>query len=360
MDFRRFLAVLAFTASALSLDAQIKYRDASSLPLYGRATDSMENRYERLPDSLATSIRPELASLGRNSAGLYIRFRSNSSTISARWVNSSAFAMPHMADTGVSGLDLYTLTEDGWRYCGTAMPRHGTVENEKVLVANMTRKEREFMLYLPLYNGVRRIEIGTDEDATLEGPHKDSPRAGDQIVFYGTSILQGGCCSRPGMVFTSIISRALDRECINLGFSGNGRLDYEVAQVMAKVDNPSVFVLDYVPNCTAENIREKGETFFRIIRKAHPDVPVIFIDNPFYGHCHVDEEARKDVDARNEAQKELYLKLRKSGEKRIYHITTENTVGTDCEAFVDGVHFTDLGMMRYAENLIPVIKRRMR
>ena len=216
------------------------------------------------------------------------------------------------------------------------------------------------MLYLPLYNGVRRIEIGTDEDATLEGPQKDSPQAGGQIVFYGTSILQGGCCSRPGMVFTSIISRALDRECINLGFSGNGRLDYEVAQVMAEVDNPSVFVLDYVPNCTAENIREKGETFFRIIRKAHPDVPVIFIDNPCYGHCPVDEEARKDVDARNEAQKELYLKLRKSGEKRIYHITTENTVGTDCEAFVDGVHFTDLGMMRYAENLIPVIKRRMR
>ncbi|MGN0201872.1 MAG: SGNH/GDSL hydrolase family protein [Candidatus Cryptobacteroides sp.] len=359
MDISKTLAALTLIAAGLSLQAQVRYRDASSLPLYGKASDAMENRYERLPDSLATQVRTDLAELGRNSAGLYLRFRSNSSAIWVRWETLSCSSMPHMADTGVSGLDLYSLTDEGWKYCGTAKPYRNSTTNEKALVRNMQRKDREFMLYLPLYNGIRSISIGTDEDATLEAPLVDSPKSGGRIVFYGTSILQGGCCSRPGMAFTGIIARNLDCETVNLGFSGNGRLDYEVARVMAAIDNPAIFILDNVPNCTPEQIREKGETFFRIIRDAHPDVPVIFIDNPVFGHYNFDEAAREDVDSRNEAQKELFLKLKSSGEKRIYHITNRNTVGTDGEAFVDGIHFTDLGMMRYAEFLTPVIRKRM-
>lgn len=349
---------MLFIAS-LSLQAQIKYRDASFLPLYGKASDAMDNRYCRLPDSLSTQVRADLTGLGRNSAGLYLRFRSNSSAIWVRWETISCNSMPHMADTGTSGLDLYTLTEEGWRYCGTAKPYRNSTTNEKALVENMQVKDREYMLYLPLYNGIKTISIGTEEDASLEPPIVQSPKTEGKIVFYGTSILQGGCCSRPGMVFTNIIARNLDRETVNLGFSGNGRLDYEVARVMAAIGNPGIFILDYVPNCTAGQIREKGENFFRIIREAHPEVPVIFIDNPVYGHYFIDEAARNDVDSRNEAQKELFLKLKRSGEKRIYHIDNRNAVGTDGEAFVDGVHFTDLGMMRYAEFLTPIIRKHM-
>lgn len=348
----------ALFASFISLSAQVKYHDASFLPVFGKASDAMENRYERLPDALDSVSRPPVVHLGKHAAGIYLRFKSNSTCIHARWKSTFFEKMHHMADTGVRGLDLYILTDDGWRFAGTAFPSNES-QNENKLIRNMERKDREYMLYLSLYDGVSDLEIGVDEDATLEAPEIDSPRAGKQIVMYGTSILQGGCCSRPGMAFTNIIGRKLNREVINLGFSGNGQLDLEIAELMASVENPSVYVLDNVPNCTPEQIREKGEAFFRILRDAHPDVPIIFIDDPYFAHYEFDDKIRNEVDSRNEAEAELFHRLKKAGEKNIWYIQKKHTVGTDNEPFVDGVHYTDLGMMRYADFILPKIKRHM-
>ena len=239
--------------------AQLVYHDASKFPLLGKATEATGARYERLPDSLKNISRAPLWNLSRNSAGMAIRFRSNSTTIAAKWETLINFHMNHMTDTGAKGLDLYCLQKNGeWRFVNSARPNGKT--NQATIIANMQPEEREYMLYLPLYDGLVSLSIGIDSLATIDQPLIDYPIRQKPVVFYGTSILQGGCASRPGMAHTNIISRRLNRECINLGFSGNAFLDLEVAKVIAEVD-ASVFVLDFVPNASVEQMKERMETF---------------------------------------------------------------------------------------------------
>ncbi len=358
-----FLAAFAGLSSSARA-GNVIYSDASAFPLYGKCVEATSARYERLPMALKDVIREPLWNLGRNSAGLYIRFRSNSTRICARWKSTSPRQyMPHMADAGDSGLDLYILTDnDGWRFAGSGFEWGGRDKDvkSKTLVANMKPEMREYMLYLSLYNGIDSLEIGVDEGSVIEAPAVESPRSDRPVVMYGTSILQGGCASRPGMAFTAILGRKLDREVINLGFSGNARLDYEIAEYITKVSAPGLVVLDYVPNSSGELIGEKGERFFRIIRDAFPDVPVVFVEDPTFPHTRFDQKMLEEVTSRNEAQLALYRKLKKAGEKKLYYVSTDGLIGDDGEATVDGVHFTDLGMMRYVEKMLPVMRKALR
>jgi hypothetical protein len=173
--------------------------------------------------------------------------------------------------------------------------------------------------------------------------------------MYGTSILQGGCASRPGMAHTNILARRFDRTVINLGFSGNAFLDLEVAQLMAGVANPAVFVLDYVPNAKPERINENGEKFYRILRDAHPDVPIIFVEDPLFPHTVVDKAMAEEVRSKNAAQKALFQRLQDAGEKNIYYLPAQGM--TQPEDFVDGVHLTDLGMVHYADHISPLLQK---
>ena len=159
------------------------------------------------------------------------------------------------------------------------------------------------------------------------------------------------------MAHTAILSRALDREVINLGFSGNARLDLEVAELIAKVTTPSVIVLDNVPNASPAEIQEKGEAFFRIIRAAHPAVPVVFVEDPIFPHSIVDQSIEKEIANKNAVQAQLFARLVSAGEKGLYYVPAEGLIGDDGEATVDGIHLTDLGMMRYAERLLPVLEQ---
>lgn len=337
---------------------EIEYRDASVFPLYGKVVEETSARYERLPASLEGVVRDPVWYLGRNSAGLFIRFRSNSTAIYARWESTFNNSMTHMTDTGTKGLDLYALCEGGWRHVCSAQPQGAL--SERTIIANMDPVEREYMLYLSLYDGVKSLEIGVDKGATLDLPAVDSPSREKPVVMYGTSILQGGCANRPGMAHTNILSRRLDREVINLGFSGQALLDMEIAHYMASVEDPGLFVLDYAPNAYAHLIDEKGEDFFRVIRDAHPDVPVIFIEDVIFPHTVFDNKIREEVTLKNEAQKRLFRKLKKSGEKKIYYISAEGMIGDDGEATVDAIHFTDLGAMRYVDHVLPVIRKALK
>ncbi len=336
----------------------VVYTDASEFPVYGKAVENTSARYERLPSDLHGVSRDRLWYLGRNSAGLYIRFRSNSTSIHARWESTFNNSMTHMTDTGTKGLDLYTLVDGMWRHVCSAQPQGK--KSERRIIADMDPVEREYMLYLSLYDGVSSLEIGVDEGAILARPAVDSPRTSKPIVMYGTSILQGGCANRPGMAHTNILSRRLDREVINLGFSGNALLDMEIARLMASVEDPGLFVLDYAPNAYADMIDEKGEEFFRVIRDAHPDVPVVFIEDVIFPHTAYDNRIKEEVMLKNQAQKRLFARLKKSGEKKIYYIGAEGMIGDDGEATVDGIHFTDLGMMRYVDHVLPTIKKALR
>ena len=338
--------------------SDIVYTDASVFPIYGKVSEKTNTRYERLPSCLQGISREPVWYLGRHSAGLFIRFRSNSTSIHARWESTFNNSMPHMTDTGTKGLDLYALVDGEWRHAGCAQPQGK--KSERKIIGNMDPVEREYMLYLSLYDGVSSLEIGVDEGATLDQPAVDSPKREKPIVMYGTSILQGGCANRPGMAHSNIIGRRLDMEVINLGFSGNALLDMEIAELMASVKDPGLFVLDYAPNAYADMIDANGEAFFRVIRDTHPDVPVIFIEDVIFPHTLFDKAILKEVTDKNLAQRRLYEKLEKAGEKNIYYISAEGMIGDDGEATVDSIHFTDLGAMRYVDHVLPVIKKALR
>lgn len=353
------LTFAVFFSVCRPLSAQdVVYTDASAFPIYGKVSDGTEGRYERLPSYLKGISRDPVWYLGTNSAGLFIRFRSNSTSIHARWTSTYCNAMPHMTDTGTRGLDLYALVNGEWMHVCSAQPQGG--RSERKIIGNMEPVEREYMLYLSLYDGVKSLEIGVDKGATLDLPAVDSPKREKPVVMYGTSILQGGCANRPGMAHTNILSRRLDREVINLGFSGNALLDMEIAHLMASVEDPGAFVLDYAPNAFADMIDEKGEAFFRVIRDAHPDVPVVFIEDVIFPHTKFDNMIRAEVVSKNEAQKRLFGKLKKAGEKNIYYIGAEGMIGDDGEATVDAIHFTDLGAMRYVDHILPVIRKALK
>lgn len=355
-----YASVLLFLAAGIStLHAEgIVYTDASAFPLYGKAADSTLTRYERLPASYQGKVRDAVWFLGRNSAGLAVRFRSNSTSVHARWTSMFDVSMNHMTDTGIKGLDLYVLLDGKWRFAGSGRPAGKT--SDVAIVTGMQPEDREYMLYLSLYDGVESLEIGVDEGSYIGQPECDSPARTHPVVMYGTSILQGGCASRPGMAHTAILGRRLDREVVNLGFSGNALLDYEIAELMATVEDPGVFVLDYVPNASAEQIREKGEKFFRILRDSHPDVPVIFVEDPDFPHSVFDQAIRKEVSEKNKAQKELFASLKEKGEKRIWYLSSEGLIGYDGEATVDGIHFTDLGAVRYVDMIEPLVRKALR
>lgn len=351
-----FLCILFMIASA-SVSGQIKFYDAKTFPLLGKISDQTETRYERLPASLKNETRPPVWHLGKNTAGLAVRFRTNSTTIAAKWNLYEDVVMNHMSFVGIKGLDLYCLINEQWKFVNSGRP--SAKKNNATIISNMKREEREYMIYLPLYDGVTSLEIGIDSTAFICEPKVESPIRKKPIVYYGTSISQGGCASRPGMAHTNILSRRLNREIINLGFSGNGQLDNEIAGIMTGCD-ASLFVLDFMPNVNVQQIQEKAEKFFTTLRSKSPDVPVLFIENPFFPFADFDLYMQNVIEEKNKALKSFFNKLINKGEKNIFLLSSDKLIGLDGEATVDGIHFTDLGFKRYADNLYPVIKLRMK
>lgn len=335
---------------------QLKWIDLKDYPLYGTLVTADSLTYTRLPDTLKGVIRDDLYALGTNTAGMYIRFASDATDIGARWKATKKFDMNHMTATGIRGLDLYTRLDDGtWTTVGSGRPNFFKHNTTAMIMPNMERKMRDYMLYLPLYDGVDSIYIGVDSAAVVASPIADSPRQGNPIIMYGTSILQGGCASRPGMVHTSQISRALDREVINLGFSGNARLDPEIAELIAS-GNPSLIVLDALPNLTVDMLSERFDSFMAIIRKSLPDTPVLVIESPIFPSLKFNIESREVIELKNRTLKTLFDKLIEKGDKNLYYFKGEDVLGDVREGTVDNSHFTDLGFTVFTANLLPAIK----
>ena len=342
---------------ASSLNAQFVYYDASAFPLLGKISTQTETLYERLPESLKNVTRGPVWDLGKNTAGLAVRFSSNSSQIAAKWELYMDRSMDHMAFTGIKGLDLYCWEGGKWIFVNTARPETAGKKQEALIISNMEIKDREYMLYLPLYDGVISLKIGIDSTCVIEQPKKNIPNTLKPVVCYGTSILQGGCASRPGMAHSNILSRRFNREFINLGFSGNGQLDYEIAEIISDKHNAGLIILDFMPNVDVLQIQEKMEKFYYIIRHKLPDVPIIFIENPIFPHGKFDINMQTTVEEKNKALHAAFKNLESKGEKNILLISSEKMIGNDGEATVDGIHFTDLGFMRYADYLYPYLEK---
>lgn len=344
---RIYIGIL-FLLCWLEPKAQVVYYNADEFPLYGKCKVGYGDRYSRFPDSLKHVSRTNLWNLSTHSAGMAVRFRSNSTSIEARWSLKYNTRMNHMSDTGIKGLDLYCYDDGEWTFVNVARPIGKN--NKATIVKNMSADWREYMLYLPLYDGIDSLYIGIDSLADISLPILELPRRNKPIVFYGTSILQGGCASRPGMAHTNILGRMLNVETINLGFSGNAFLDLEVADLMAAVD-ASVYVIDCVPNSSVSQIRECLYDFYKRIRNVRAFTPIIIVEDPQFTHSRFDMRMAEEIKAKNCALREVFNELKAKGEENIVYIELTDFLGRYKDATVDGIHFTDLGFNEYAKLL---------
>ena len=359
-----FLPVLALLSAPAEVRAQkaseLKYTDARSLMLINQGYDNTELPYSRLPTDMKSVTRKAVWDLGLNSAGLAIRFSTDSRTIGIRWKLLNHFVMHHMAGTGIRGIDLYRLDEnDRWQFVGTAIPNGKDTTKTQIVVSGMDGKEHEYMAYLPLYDGVTRVEIGVTNNARIGMPNRDILTRGKEkpLVFYGTSITQGGCASRPGMVYTSIISRELGKECINLGFSGNARMDKTLAEMVARVDAEQ-YIIDCLPNCTLKVMQDSAWYFLTYLGEKRPDAPIYLVEHIWFSHAAVNKEVRDQIAEKNAYWHELYQRLLQEGYSNFRYIPADNLTGPDGEGAVDGTHQTDLGFLRMSEEFLRHLRNR--
>ncbi len=358
----RWLALLALLAQgALLASAQSAtteetvWHNLAALPLEGQGWAATQQHYDRLPAKAEGVVRADVWDLSHDSTGLRYRFVTDASTLRGRWKLRRAdhLALPHMPATGVSGLDLYLRDGDRWHWVGAGRPTQPGL-NEATLASGLKPEKREYLLYLPLYNGVESVELGLPVGASFD-PAPDRYAGRKPIVFYGTSIVQGGCASRPGMAHASVLGRMLDWPIVNLGFSGNAKSEPEVAQLLAGLD-PSVYVLDSLPNLSAEEAAERLEPFVKAIRAARPRTPIVLVENVTYTDSAYRQERLTKVVAVNSLLKRLFVKLKAGGDTALYYVSGDSLLGHDGEDTVDGTHPTDLGFLRMAEGMAPVLR----
>lgn len=333
------------------MNDELKWYDAKELTIEGKAFADTIDFYDRLPARAQGAVPEPVWNLSRDSAGICVRFTSDAQTLYARWtLKKENLAMDHMPATGVSGLDLYVLVEGGWRWLAVGRP--ASADNEVELCAGLPEGEREYMLYLPLYNGVKAVSVGVPARAKLVA---SSPRVAKPIVFYGTSITQGGCASRTGTCHTAFLGRSLDWPVVNLGFSGNGRMEKALAELLAEID-AAAYVIDCLPNMHGELVGERAPELVRVLRAARPDTPIVLVEDRTYADGFLRTD-RAEANRKNRAAlKKVYADLQGEGARGLHYVEGASLLGADGEDTVDGSHPTDLGFKRQADALYPVLK----
>jgi lysophospholipase L1-like esterase len=322
-------------------EGPIDWYDCKELGVEGKGWTDTPSYYNRLPARVQGKTSPTVWNLGHNSAGLCVRFTTDAPSIEVRWtVLSSQLGSQHMAATGVSGVDFYVKLKDGrWQFAGNGRPDHMTNS-----VHFEAPPGQQYLLYLPLYNNVKSIEIGVPKGRTISACAA-SPRK--PIVIYGTSITQGGCASRPGTAWTAIVGRRLDVPIINLGFSGGGIMEPQMADLLSELD-PSIYVLDCITNMSPQMVTERVEPFVKKLRESHPNTSILLAEDPsFLNECPT---------GKGRILRDAYKKLTAAGDKNLYFLASQDMLGDDSEGTVDGCHPTDLGMMRLADAFVKALR----
>jgi hypothetical protein len=331
-----FAAEAGLPRATASPENTTVWYDCKNLVVEGKAWTDTKSFYDRLPAKAEGKVTPSVWDLSHHSAGMCVRFVTDSPSIQVCWsLRNGDLSMPHMPATGVSGVDLYCKETPGrWRFIANGRPT-GTTNT----VSFTPPAGRPCLLYLPLYNGVTSVKIGVPVGRTI----RSDSAAGKQhkpIVFYGTSITHGGCASRPGLAFPAIVGRHLDTPIINLGFSGSGKMEPEMAELLAEIDS-SAYVLDCLWNMSPDLVSTRVEPFVKTLRATRPNTPIMLAED-----CSVRNvcPTEKGIILRN-----IHQRLTAQGVKNLYFLSSEGMLGDDTEGTVDGCHPNDLGMMRQAE-----------
>lgn len=363
IDRRRFLGLSAagiLAASSQSLSVaddksrpDITWHDVRDWGVEGKGWSDTEKYFDRLPARAKGVVRDAVWGLSRHSAGMLARFRTDATAIHADYeVTSDRLEMAHMPATGVSGLDLYAETDDGqWRWVAVVKPTGKKTSTQ--IISGLIPGERNYAIYLPLYNGTESLNIGVPAGASFAGL---PPRDQKPLVFYGTSITHGACASRPGMPHPAILGRRLQRPVINLGFSGNGRMEQEVGQFLVELD-PAVYVIDCLPNMQGPEVAERTVPLVNQLRDAHPDVPIVLVEDRTYSNAPFIRAKQERHAAARAALKRGYEQLQSAGVSDLFYIDGETLLGDDHDDTTDGSHPSDLGFWRQANAMESTLRK---
>lgn len=314
----------------------IRFYDVLQEPFSLHGVFFENGKFRRLPEQVAKDTSDGVHWLHSNTAGGRVRFRTDSPYIAVYTEMPFVCFMSHCALTGSACFDLYVRDENGKEKFVDAFKR--TVENTgdyEAVIYPEGSGMREYTIHFPTYSNVGSLHIGLDENAVVEAP---APYAmPTPVVFYGSSITQGGCSSRPGTTYQGFVSRRFDFDYINLGFSGSAKGEQVMADYIAGL-TMSCFVLDYDHNApTVEHLANTHENFYQTVRKAHPDIPIILMSRPLY-------TANEDTLARLQVIRTTYENAIKAGDTKIWLLTGKELMAL-CgdDGLVDTAHPTDFG-----------------
>lgn len=332
--------------------------------VHGSGWASLAGSFVRLEESAEGLVRKPLWDLSRNSAGLSLVFRSNTRRLDVSFDVYGGSGMNHMPATGVSGVDLFAYKPDGEElWCAAKfMPQFKEEYVEAQATGGQAKRirvtrvsysfeqidyedgceEYEWHLYLPLYNTVENFRIAVEEGCRLEWVPRDCRQP---IVVYGTSIAQGACATRPGMAWTNLVERELRYPVVNLGFSGNGKLEPELFSLLDQID-AAVYIIDCLPNIkVSDTLEDKLEAGIKLLREHH-SCPILMVDHSGYTNERTNF-SRGFTEELNRRQAAVVKRLQREGIKDLYYLT-RNEIAWDKDSMVEGVHPNDIGMVQQA------------
>ena len=307
----------------------------------------------RLPLQPGLDFRPGVESLAWNTAGGRLRFRTDSRRIVLRGVRYGQGVMDHMSATGSHGFDLYFGAAGHERFVNACSCAQGDDNAFKITILDTKDYDfRDITIFFQTYEGIKRLEVGLETGAILKRSRAFAEDA-RPIVVYGTSITQGGCASRPGLIWTNQLSLKPRRDIYNFGFSGNGMGEPEVAQALAQIPDPALFILDYEANICGK-LPETLPAFLDILREKHPDTPILMLSSYHFTPVH----AQAHLQPNRQFVLAEIARRQKAGDTRISFLDGEKTMAPEgADGTVDGVHATDLGFYRIAQALAPHVEK---
>ncbi|RZM24497.1 MAG: hydrolase [Pedobacter sp.] len=326
----------------------MNFTDARDLTLIGKMGNSGPF-YHRLDTALYPAIPRNVKVLATQSAGLAISFRTNSSKIVAKWCTTPRSTSDNMTAIAYEGMDLYIKRDGRWQYAGVARPQSPTC-SQSVIVENMAPGEKECLLFLPTYDETVSLALGIDAGASINGA-KDPFKK--KIVIYGSSIVQGASASRPGLAYPARLSRETGYHFINLGFSGSGKMEAAVAEMIAPWP-ADAFVLDCVPNPSPDEVLARTAELVKTIRRFHPNSPIIALQSVAREKGNFDTMVAARVNLKDKYFKNEIEKLQRH-DKNLYLISAQGLLGNDQEGTTDGIHPNDLGFDRMLRKIKPKI-----
>lgn len=334
------------------LQAQkIEYTDARKLTLYGKPHISGPH-FHRVDTARYNDMPAHVKTLSTYPAGLVIAFKTNSKQIHAKWaVKPRVNPYKNMTAIASRGLDLYIRKNNQWIFAGAGVPDDSL--STDMIVGNMADGEKECLLFLPLYDELLSLDIGVEQGSAIS-PLQVAWKG--KIVIYGSSITQGASAARPGIAYPALLSRHLGYEIVNLGFSGSGKMEESVGRMVTDVEDVDLFILDCAANPSPQQIAERTETFVKLIRDRHPDVPILMIESVIREGGNFDEKIRKKVSDQNANFRMAYTRLVKNGMRKLHLIKGDDLLGHDHEGTIDGTHPNDLGFDRMLKVIEPGIK----